>query len=92
MLTIDFDNVEWHASFCGRRLWGESAALDMARLLTDEGWSDGPAVFVDERGVACFTVRSLHSMARRYRPNAEDKLARAERVKQRRSQNVDDQG
>lgn len=53
--------------------------FQICRLMTDAGEPDGPAVFVDERGMACMTVRSFHSCARIYRPNAGDRAARAER-------------
>lgn len=82
MITIDFDRSAGHASFCGKRLHGSEAFFDMARLLTDERWSDVPAVFVDERGMRCMTVQSIHSCARRYRPNEADRVAReAQKVK-----------
>jgi hypothetical protein len=40
---------------------------------------DGLAVFVDERGMRCITVQSLHSCARRYRPTAAQRTAKAAR-------------
>jgi hypothetical protein len=53
--------------------------FQICRLMTDAGEPDGPAIFVDELGVPCMTVGSFHSCARRYRPNAADRAARAER-------------
>jgi hypothetical protein len=79
MITIDFNRIEGHATFCGRRVRGSESFFDMCRLLTDEGWSDGPAVFADETGMRCMTVRSLHSCARRYRPNEADVAAKKAR-------------
>lgn len=70
-LTINFDRQQSHATFGPFRMHGEDAYFDICRLLTDRGWWDEPAVFVDERGMACLTVRSLHGCARRYRPKSE---------------------
>lgn len=58
---------------------GSDAFFDIARQMTDAGEADGPAVFVDEREMACLTVRSLHSCARRYRPTEADKAAKEAR-------------
>lgn len=67
-LTIRFDRQQHHATF-GPFCWrGEDPYFDLCRLLTDRGWWDEPAVFVDERGVACLTVRSIHAAARHHRP------------------------
>lgn len=59
--------------------------FQICRLMTDAGTPDGPAVFIDERGMACLTVKSLHSCARRYRPNAADTAARQERIEARKA-------
>lgn len=74
MLTIEFNRMEKHATFGPSRWHGEDAAFDICRLLTDRGWWDDEATFVDERGMACFTVNSMHACARRYRPNEQDKI------------------
>lgn len=74
MLAIHFDRQNKHATFGPFRMHGEDAAFDICRLLTDRGWWDEPATFVDERGVACLTTNSLHGCARRYRPNEQDKI------------------
>lgn len=71
MLNIDFDRQNKHATFGPFRMHGEDAAFDICRLLTDRGWWDEPATFVDERGVACLTTKSLHACARFYRPVTE---------------------
>jgi len=55
---------------------GPDPYFAVARNMLDAGVPDGPAVFVDERGMACLTVRSLHSCARRYAA----KMARLERL------------
>lgn len=86
MLTINFDRSAHHATFGPFRIPGEDAFFDIARLLTDRGWWDEPAVFVDERGMACLTVRSLHSCAAKYRPNKADKELRKLRNKNKSGQ------
>lgn len=58
---------------------GTDPYFDVARAMTDLGEPDGPAVFVDERGVACMTVRSVHACAGRHRPNAGDLAAKRAR-------------
>lgn len=68
--TARFAMPAQHADFF---TFGVDPYFDVARAMTDAGMPDGPAVFVDERGMACLTVRSLHSCARRYRPNAGDR-------------------
>lgn len=72
MLTIHFDRVQQHATFGSFRMHGDDAYFDICRLLTDRGWWDEPATFVDERGMACLTTNSLHACAARYRPNEGD--------------------
>lgn len=79
MITIDFDRMADHATFCGRRVHGVDAFFDMCRFLTDEGWADVPVTGVDERGVRCWITRSLHGCARRYRPNEADLAAKKAR-------------
>jgi|SRR5579872_2769787 len=86
MLTIRFDRiagVAWHPGFDGWggdfRATGGDAYFDVVRQMVDAGEPDTNAVFVDERGIACLTVRSILSCARRYRPNAADKIAKDER-------------
>lgn len=59
---------------------GADAIFTVCRHMTDAGEPDGPAVFVDERGMACMTVRSFHSCARRYLPNEADRVAKAAAV------------
>lgn len=76
MLTIHFDRVQQHATFGPFRMHGDDAYFDICRLLTDRGWWDEPATFVDERGMACLTTNSLHACAARYRPNEGDKAAK----------------
>jgi hypothetical protein len=82
MLTIHFDRREDHATFGPFRWHGPDAFFDLCRLLTDRGWWDEPVTFVDERGMACLTTRSLHACARRYRPNADDKAAKEGRKRE----------
>lgn len=76
MLTIHFDRQNKHATFGSLRCRGEDAYFDICRSLTDRGWWDEPAQFVDERGVACLTTTSLHACARRYRPNEAERAAK----------------
>lgn len=83
MITIHFDRMEKHATFGPFRCQGEDSFFDICRLLTDRGWWDDAGTFVDERGMACLTVKSIHSCARRYRPNEVDKAARDARRKVR---------
>lgn len=70
----------WGGDYTAR---GSGPYFAIARQMTDAGEPDGPAVFVDERGVACMTVRSLHACARRHAPNAEDTAARKVRIEAR---------
>ena len=85
-ITIHFNRTLGTASYASFDGWGGDFRafggdpyFDVIRELIDAGEPDTDAVFVDERGVACLTVRSIHSCARLYRPNAADKIARAER-------------
>ena len=55
--------------------------FDVIRAMVDAGQPDGPAAFHDERGMACLTVASIHSCARRYRPTDADRAAREAREK-----------
>lgn len=80
MIRIEFDRMAEHASFRGYRTHGGDPYFDMCRTLVTRQWPDDEAVFVDERGMACITVRSFHSCARRYRPTDEEKAARSERA------------
>lgn len=85
-MIISFDRVAGTArhtmpSQCGDYFAsGSDPYFDVARFMTDAGEPDSPATFVDERGTACFTVKSIHSCARRYRPNADDLLAKKARI------------
>lgn len=85
MITVNFDRQQKHATFGPFRMYGEDAFFDICRLLTDRGWWDEPAVFVDERGVACLTTRSLHACARRYRPNEEERAAKEARRQEKKN-------
>lgn len=79
-LVLHFDrqnNFAHHKGIVARG--GEDSIFDLVRMLVDRGWRDEPAVFVDERGVACLTVKSLHGCARRYRPNEADLAAKRAR-------------
>lgn len=73
MIQIDFSRADGHATFMSYRTHGTDPYFDMCRVLRDRNWLDIDAVFVDERGVRCVTVRSIHSCARRYRPTQDDK-------------------
>lgn len=75
------ENFAHHKGIVAR--CGEDSVFDLVRILVDRGWWDEPAVFVDELGMRCMTVKSLHSCARRYRPNEADKAARKARVEAR---------
>ena len=71
MMTIVYDRTKGTATTDaapGRVVSGPDPWLDMCRALTNARHPDGPAVFVDDRGVRCMTVRSIHAAARRYRP------------------------
>lgn len=73
MIQIDFSRAEGHATCHGNRTYGINPFFDICRVFRDRNWPDTDAVFVDERGVRCLTVRSIHSCARRYRPTQDDK-------------------
>lgn len=94
MLTISFDRRAGTARHTMPSQYGDYFAsasdpyFDIARLMTNAGEPDGAAVVVDERGMACFTVKSIHACARRYRPNADDLLARKARIEARFSSNI----
>jgi hypothetical protein len=64
---------------------GSEPFFTVLRMMADAGMPDGPATLYDERGVACITVRSVHSCARRYRPTPAEAAARSERAKGRRT-------
>jgi len=88
MIRIHFDrrtNAASHAGFDGFggnfTASGSDPYFTVARLMTDAGMPDAPATFYDERGMACMTVQSIHSCARRYRPTPDEAQARSERVK-----------
>ena len=50
---------------------------DIIRQMTDAGTADAPVRLLDERGMACFTIRSLHAGARRYRPTDAERAEKA---------------
>jgi hypothetical protein len=90
MICIHFDR-RTNTSRCDGPLFadpfvahGSDPFFTVARMMTDAGMPDGPATFHDERGMACITVRSIHSCARRYRPTPAEAAARSERAKARR--------
>lgn len=58
---------------------GTDAFFDVMRQMTDAGMPSCPVVVSDERGMDCFTFRSLHAGARQYRPTAADKAAKEAR-------------
>jgi hypothetical protein len=60
---------------------GTDAFFDVMRDMVDAGMADDDCRVTDERGMACFTFRSLHAGARRYRPTAADRAAREGRKK-----------
>lgn len=85
MYRIDFDRragTARHPGFegFGGDFTGKSLDpyFDVVRAMTDAGLSDGPAVFRDERRMACLTVRSLHACARRYRPTEAQRIGERE--------------
>lgn len=43
--------------------------FNIARMIYDAAMPDSDGVFIDETGMACLTVKSMHSCARRYRPD-----------------------
>lgn len=92
MILIHFDRVAGTATYPGFDGWGgdfratgSDAYFDVVRALVDAGEPDGPATFVDERGLACMTVRSIRSCARRYRPNAHELAERKARAEAKRA-------
>jgi hypothetical protein len=84
VIRVDFDRSAATASAVGM-VWrspeGAEPIYPLARLLADRGFR-GPAIFYDERGMACITVRCIAAMARRYAPNEADKAAKREAKKQ----------
>lgn len=84
MITIHFSratNVARHvmpANVADYVAQGPDPYFMIARAMLDAGHPDAPAVFVDERGVACLTVRSFHACARRERPNEAEKIGARE--------------
>ena len=81
MIIIHFDRQTRTAQYRGYAASGEDAFFDVVRQMLDAGEPDDAGTFTDERGMPCWTVRSIHSCARRYRPNAQDiadRKARAE--------------
>ena len=84
---IDFDRRTDKAScsagfdgFGGDFVWASSDPyFDVCRAMTDAGMPDGPATFVDQRGMACMTVGSIHGAARLYRPTPQEAAERAAR-------------
>lgn len=82
---IHFNRMAEHATYQGIRCHGSDPYFDICRQLTDRGWWDDAATFIDERGMACLTVRSIHSCARRYRPNEADRAAKAARIEARKA-------
>jgi hypothetical protein len=81
MITIDFNRQTGTATYRGMAIHGESdPQFSICRELTDRRWPDDAATFIDERGMACMTVKSIHAAARRYRPNELDLAAKAARI------------
>jgi len=79
MICINFDRSAGNAYWTNLRATGTDAWFDVIRQMTDAGIEDGPATIYDERGMACWTVMSIHKCAARYRPNDADKAARKAR-------------
>jgi hypothetical protein len=65
VIRVDFDRSAATASAVGM-VWrspeGAEPIYPLARLLADRGFR-GPAIFYDERGMACITVRCIAAMA-----------------------------
>lgn len=76
MIRVDFNRALGTATCDGLIAWGSDAYFDICRMAVERGDADGPAVFVDERGMACIVVQSVHSCARRYRPTEAEAAAR----------------
>ena len=71
MITITLDRTSGTATTDaapGMLARGPDPWFCICRALTNARHPDGPAVFVDDRGVRCMTVKSIHAAARRYRP------------------------
>lgn len=43
--------------------------FNIARMVLDLNMPDSDGVFIDEIGMRCITVKSMHSCGRRYRPD-----------------------
>ena len=69
MIQITFDRKTNTARAChGIVAHGPDSWFDACRAWRNAQLPDGPAVFVDDRGMRCMTVKSIHACARRYRP------------------------
>lgn len=84
MITVNFSRADNtarhvmptdHADYVAH---GADPYFAVCRNMLDAGEPDDDAVFVDERGMACLTVRSIHSCARRYRPSEAEKIGARE--------------
>ena len=56
---------------------GEDPAFMICRMMVNAGWSDQEAVVIDERGVQCWLIHSIHGAARQYVPTREEIAERA---------------
>lgn len=84
MIVIDFNRTTRTAAYQDILFTCSSNAdndpyFDLCRILLDNEHPDTSAVFRDERGMDCLTVKSIHSCARRYRPTESDLIARRAR-------------
>ena len=76
MITISFDRGAGTARYDGITTSGSDAWKEMCRVLTNLRWPDDGAIVVDERGVPCLEIRSIHDTARFYLPTNAEKAAR----------------
>lgn len=60
--------------------------FDVIRQMVNAGWPDGPARFVDERGMACLETNSIHACAKRYRPTDAQRVEIAAERKRKRKE------
>lgn len=63
------------------RTWGADSWQDLCLVLRDMGYPDAGATVIDERGVPCWTIASVHASARWYFPTPEQLAERVERRK-----------
>lgn len=65
-IRIAFDRATGLATFDGMTAHGTDPWREMCQALRDKGIPDDDAIMIDERGMPCLTVRSIHACARNH--------------------------